>query len=66
MQRSDDELNAVCLCPGRDHHINIVLIQCSVCCILIAAMRSLPPSRSSSNTRCTEAKVGGLSKVERI
>lgn len=27
VQKSDDELNAVCLCPGRDHHINIALIQ---------------------------------------
>lgn len=64
MQRSDDELNAVCLCPGRDHHINIALIQCSVCCILITTMRSLPPSLKSSNTQCTGMKVGRLLKVE--
>ena len=37
MQKSDDELNAVCLCPGRDHHINIARIQRSVCCMLISA-----------------------------
>lgn len=41
VQRSDDELNAVCLCPGRDHHINIVLIQRSVCCMLITTTLSL-------------------------
>lgn len=35
MQKRDDELNAVCLCPRRDHHINTALIQCSVCCMLI-------------------------------
>lgn len=48
MQRSDDELNAVCLRPGRDRHINIVLIQRSVCCILIRSVHflSLPPSVS--------------------
>lgn len=35
VQKRDDELNAVCLCPRRDHHINTALIQCSVCCMLI-------------------------------
>lgn len=35
VQKSDDELNAVCLCPRRDHRINIALIQRSVCCMLI-------------------------------
>lgn len=37
VQKSGDELNAVCLCPGRDHHINIALIQRSVCSMLITS-----------------------------
>lgn len=41
MQRSDDELNAVRLCPGRDRHINIALIQRSVCCMLITTVLAL-------------------------
>lgn len=41
MQRSDDELNAVRLCPGRDRHVNIALIRRSVCCMLITATLSL-------------------------
>ncbi len=50
VQRSDDELNAVCLCPGRDHHINIALIQHSVCCMLITATVFLTLSLSLSYT----------------
>lgn len=48
MQKSDDELNAVCLCPGRDHHINTALIQHCVCCMLITATLVLVLSLSYS------------------
>lgn len=40
VQKSDDELNALRLCPGRDHHINIVLMQRTVCRMLIAYSHS--------------------------
>lgn len=51
VQKSDDELNAVCLCPGRDHHINTALIQHSVCCMLITATFVLMLSLSLSNSQ---------------
>lgn len=43
VQRGGDELNAVCLCSGRDHHINIALIQHAVCCMLITPLPPPPP-----------------------
>ncbi len=64
VQRSDDELNAVCLCPGRDHHINIALIQCSVCCMLITATLCLTFSLSLMRSIVVSHETDGWEKTE--
>lgn len=51
VQRRGDELNAVCLCSGRDHHINTALIQHAGCCMLITPLSGPSYLRSSVETR---------------